>query len=213
MKTKALIPGEYYHIYNRGNNRENIFKEEKNYHYFMGLYDKYIVPIAETYAYCLLRNHFHFMVRIKDAPKDSQSLEDWLSYQLKTEDQTDKDWQSYISLQFRNFFSTYSKAINKAYQRTGSLFEKSFKRRLVSDDSYFKTLIVYIHQNPQKHGFVDDFRDWPFSSYQSLMSAKPTRLQRDGLFLWFGDESSFRNLHWPLITETDIANLAPEDIA
>ena len=61
-----LHPGQYYHIYNRGNNRENVFREERNYPYFLKLYAKYIEPIAETYAYCLLRNHFHFLVRIKD---------------------------------------------------------------------------------------------------------------------------------------------------
>jgi REP element-mobilizing transposase RayT len=71
-----LIPGVVYHIYNRGNNGESIFIEERNYDYFMKLYSKYISPKAETFAYCLLRNHFHFMVRIK-TENDCQSLEDW----------------------------------------------------------------------------------------------------------------------------------------
>jgi len=61
---KALQYGQYYHIFNRGNNRENIFIEGRNYHYFMKLYAKYVEPVAETFAYCLLRNHFHFLVRI-----------------------------------------------------------------------------------------------------------------------------------------------------
>ncbi len=54
-----LEPGKYYHIYNRGNNRENIFKEDRNYAYFLKLYVFHVGPIADTYAYCLLRNHFH----------------------------------------------------------------------------------------------------------------------------------------------------------
>ncbi len=67
MKTLSpLQPGVYYHIYNRGNNGENLFKEERNYTYFLTLYEKYITPIAFTYAYCLLINHFHILVRIKD---------------------------------------------------------------------------------------------------------------------------------------------------
>lgn len=64
------IPLEYgksYHIYNRGNNRENLFVEERNYRYFLGLYTKHIRPVADTFAYCLLRNHFHVAVRIKAA--------------------------------------------------------------------------------------------------------------------------------------------------
>jgi len=56
--------GEYYHIYNRGNNREDVFFEERNYRHFLSLYAKYILPNADTYAYCLLRNHFHLLVRI-----------------------------------------------------------------------------------------------------------------------------------------------------
>ena len=61
-----LLPSKYYHIYNRGNNGENIFMEERNYTHFMNLYSRYINPIADTFAYCLLRNHFHLAVRIKD---------------------------------------------------------------------------------------------------------------------------------------------------
>jgi len=70
MKPIPLQYGLYYHIYNRGNNRENIFLEERNYRYFLQLYLKYIEPIAWTFAYCLLRNHFHFLVRIKDLTGD-----------------------------------------------------------------------------------------------------------------------------------------------
>ena len=58
--------GKYYHIFTRGNNREDIFLEERNYRHFLQLYAKHIMPIADTYAYCLLRNHFHLLVRIKD---------------------------------------------------------------------------------------------------------------------------------------------------
>ena len=57
--------GEYYHIFNRGVIGENIFREERNYLYFLRLYGKYIEPIADTFAYCLLRNHLHLLVRIK----------------------------------------------------------------------------------------------------------------------------------------------------
>jgi len=66
-KLIPLQPGQYYHLYNRGNNRENIFREERNYTYFLRLYAKHIEPVAETYAYCLLRNHFHVLVKIRDA--------------------------------------------------------------------------------------------------------------------------------------------------
>lgn len=64
-----LESGKYYHIYNRGNNGENLFIAERNYAYFLNLYAKHIGPVAETFAYCLLRNHFHLLIRIKNDQK------------------------------------------------------------------------------------------------------------------------------------------------
>ena len=63
--TIPLQYGEYYHIYNRGNNRQDIFIEERNYRYFLQLYTKHVVPVVDTFAYCLMRNHFHFLLQIK----------------------------------------------------------------------------------------------------------------------------------------------------
>jgi putative transposase len=65
MSIKPLQYGQYYHIYNRGNNRENLFVEQRNYPYFLKQYTKHILPVAETFAYCLLPNHFHFAIRTR----------------------------------------------------------------------------------------------------------------------------------------------------
>ena len=69
----------YYHIYNRGNNRQNVFFEERNYRYFLQLYAKYIEPVADTYAYCLLPNHFHLLVRTKSVDEQEAAWEKTLS--------------------------------------------------------------------------------------------------------------------------------------
>ncbi len=74
--SEPLVPGMYYHIYNRGNNGENLFIEKRNYSYFLSLYEKHIIPVTDTHAYCLLRNHFHVAGRIK-------TEEEYLEY-LKT---------------------------------------------------------------------------------------------------------------------------------
>ena len=202
-----LLPGFYYHIYNRGNNRENIFIEERNYYYFLSLYTKYIEPVADTYAYALLRNHFHFLVRLKETSttQDCQSSKDWQSCK------TTKPSKS-ISRAFSNLFSTYTKAINKAYDRSGSLFEKPFHRKLIQDERYFTTLVAYIHRNPQLHGFVDDFREWPFSSYQAILSSKDTRIQRGTTLDWFGDRQVFLNLHLSGLDFSEISTWVEEDV-
>ena len=72
MKVQMLIPGQYFHVFNRGINGEDIFLEPQNYAYFLDLYQKYISPIAETYAYCLLVNHFHFLIRNQGREKPSR---------------------------------------------------------------------------------------------------------------------------------------------
>ena len=66
MYIQPLIEGEYFHIYNRGVNSENIFKEKRNYYYFLDQYFSYCSPVMETIAYALLKNHFHLLVQIKE---------------------------------------------------------------------------------------------------------------------------------------------------
>jgi len=168
-----LQPGRFYHIYNRGNNGENLFLEDRNYRYFLQLYIQHVHPVVETYAYCLLRNHFHLLVRIKDLT----GLEPKPPHQY-----------------FSNFFNAYTKSINKAYGRTGSLFERPFRRIEVMGAAYFRNVVAYIHRNPQHHGFVDDFREWPFSSYDVVLSEHATRLQRDVVLEWFGGPQEFMDL-------------------
>jgi len=183
-----LQHGQFYHIYNRGNNRQNIFGKERNYRYFLRLYAKHIEPAAETYTYCLLPNHFHFLVRIRDLTglkKPSQS--------------------------FSNLFNAYARAFNKAYDRTGSLFQRPFGRISVTSDAYFTWLIAYIHRNPQKHGLVADFCAWTYSSYHALLSTKPTRLQRDEVLAWFDGATGFQAFHRQDLSEQQIASLVADD--
>ncbi|MBU1661839.1 MAG: transposase [Chloroflexi bacterium] len=181
---EALQYEQYYHIYNRGNNRETLFRQERNYHYFMELYARHIYAVAETFAYCLLPNHFHFAVRIKSESDIAEVL-------LKRNPHKSLD----PGQNFGNLFNAYTKTINNAYGRTGSLFEKPFHRKPVTDDNYFRRLVLYIHRNPQKHGLIDDFRLWPFSSYASLFSDQPTRLIRDEVLAAFGDIETFIQQH------------------
>jgi REP element-mobilizing transposase RayT len=72
---KPLQYGTFYHIYSRGNNRENIFYEDRNYIYFLRLYTTYIEPVAQTFAYSLLRNHFHMIVYIKTIEEQAADVQ------------------------------------------------------------------------------------------------------------------------------------------
>jgi REP element-mobilizing transposase RayT len=183
----------FYHIYNRGTNRENIFLEERNYRHFLQLYARYIEPVAETYAYCLLRNHFHLLARMKEIA-DPKGLQRPLG-----------------SIAFSNLFNAYAKAVNKAYGRVGSLFQHPFGRVPVLTQPYLVQVVRYIHFNPQKHGLVSDFREWPYSSYHAHLSTQATHLLRDDVLGWFEGTKSFVTAHeWP-VDEKALAPLTPED--
>jgi putative transposase len=195
--------GTYYHIYNRGNNRENVFFEDRNYRYFLQLYAKYIEPVADTYSYCLLPNHFHFLVRIKSEEEIRETLRVLETLRVSTAPKP--------SQQFGNLFNAYTKAINRAYERTGSLFQNPFGRKRVDSDAYFVWLITYIHHNPQKHGMVDDFRAWTYSSFHAHGSDRSTRLKRDDVLAWFGGLEAFQAYHHRQITDHQVAPLVPDD--
>jgi REP element-mobilizing transposase RayT len=184
---EPIIYGNYYHIYNRGNNGIDVFLETENYYHFLRLYVKYIEPIAETFAWCLLKNHFHILVRIKE--KVEIKKED-LSYNT-----TEVPKIIDPSRQFSHFFNAYTQAINKRHNRTGSLFETTFERKLVTSEDYFQQLIYYIHNNPVHHGFVTKMSLYPWSSYETIISEKPTKLKRSEVLDIFGGIEDYLFFH------------------
>ncbi len=174
-----------YHIYNRANGNEKLFLNEEHYYLFLLKYGQYISPIVETLAYCLLPNHFHLMVKIKNYKSLSESL------RLSESDITPQ----LISKQFGNLFSSYTQSFNKKYERKGSLFIPRFKRKEVTDSSYFTKLVAYIHTNPVKHGLVKDPIDWMFSSYHAYTSLKKSNVQTDLLIEFFGSQDELVKFH------------------
>lgn len=145
MKLEPLKKGYSYHIYNRGNNSDLIFKNEDNYDYFLKLVNKYLTSYITLYAYCLLNNHYHLIVHIEDEG-------------------------SIVTQKLSNLFNAYAKAFNKAHKRTGSLFEKHFKRIKIRNEGYLKNLIMYTHTNAQHHNVVSNFETYPYSSYTSYIN-------------------------------------------
>ena len=188
--TPALQPETFYHIYNRGVNKIPIFVQRDNYPYFLKKYDKYITPIAETYAYCLLNNHFHFLIRTRSQEEILHKISAKPNSVLNP-----VSIERYISLQFSHLFNGYTQAFNKQQSRTGKLFELPFRRIEVTKDVYLSQLIYYIHANPQKHGLIEDFREWPYSSYYSHLSDRPTKLSRKEVITWFGKSKDYQDFH------------------
>ncbi len=206
---ESLEEGYFYHIYNRGINGEDIFKEERNYAFLFKKYATYIPPIADTYAYCLLKNHFHLLLRIK-------TKEEQLAYYEQYQSNIDLSFKPLNpSRQIGHLCNSYTKSINAhvslhSKQRTGGLFESPFKRKKVDSEAYFTQLIYYIQTNAQKHGFVEDFRDYPYSSYHSFLSKKATKLSRMEVLDWFGGEKFYKEFHASMQDLKEIEDLVIE---
>ncbi len=183
-----LLPSTYYHIFNHANGDEDLFREPENYRYFLQQYYKYINRIGDTYAYCLMPNHFHLLVRIKAAEELTTHLPGF-------ENLAGVAASNLLSKQFSNFFNSYSKAFNKKYERRGSLFLKNFKKKTIIQKDYLSSVILYIHLNPVKHGFTSGPADWKWSSYHNLHLDRPPFVTA-----LFENEENYFRMHEQRIT-------------
>ncbi|AKK73064.1 transposase [Chryseobacterium gallinarum] len=177
--TESFEYGYIYHIYTHANGKDLIFRENENYKYFLSKLLKYIIPVAEIYAYCLMPNHFHLLIRFKES---NQTLAE--------------DEHKYLMKQFSNLLNGYAKAYNKKYNRKGSLFLDYLKRKRVDDEKYLIKLFHYIHNNPVNHGFVKDINDWKYSSYHSYINlAKESKIERKQMMTYFDTINDFVEYH------------------
>jgi REP element-mobilizing transposase RayT len=178
----SLQEGNYLHIYNHANGRENLFREDKNYYFFLGRYDKYISPIAATLAYCLMPNHYHFLIRIEAAPQVC--------------DNSGSSANPDPSHGFKNLFQSYTKAYNKKYDRMGSLFNQRFKRKVISSDDGIRAVMRYIHLNPVLHGFCSTPDEWTFSSFNAYKSVRAnTKVKIEEGLSFFDNRKQFLLIH------------------
>ena len=145
--------GQYYHIYNRGVNRQPIFFADRNWVFFLRrLREYFTADQADLISYCLMPNHYHLIV------------------QVKIDDFSHKVMQP--------FSTSFTKAINQEQERTGPLFQGRFKGKLIENDIYLLHLSRYIHLNPVQAGLVDQPADWEFSSYRDYVGMRNGRLPK-----------------------------------
>lgn len=139
---------QYYHVYNRGNNRENIFIEHKNYIYFLNKVKTAFDKKIELVSYCLMPNHYHILVFVLEKGALEKAMQ-----QVST---------------------GYTRAIKIAYNRTGHLFQGRFKNKLIPNNQYLLHLSRYILRNPLRAGLVDRIEDWKYSSFsETIIKSEP----------------------------------------
>jgi len=179
INTESFEFDSVYHIFSHVNGKELIFREETNYQFFLKQLDKYILPIADIYSYCLLPNHFHLLLRFKNF--EGVNIDEEHKYLMK---------------RFGDFLNSYAKAFNKMYERRGALFLNAVKRKKVTDEKYLMKVLHYIHNNPVNHGFVNKIDEWKHSSYISYLNPeKESKLERMEIMQYFDSLNVFRNYH------------------
>ena len=167
-KRPEYLPGHYYHFYNRGAHRVSIFREEDNYLFVLRKTKEYCRSLALTpIAYCLMPNHYHFLIR--------------------------QDGENRAGLLPQRVFNSYSKAYNKRYEHSGTLFEGNYRVILVENEAHLLHLCRYIHANPVKHGLVTDLAEWPYSNYLEWIGERNGALvDRDFVRKYFASPQSYQ---------------------
>ena len=181
-----------YHIYNQGNNKENIFYSKDNYLYFLERIRKYLLPHCDIIAWCLMPNHFHLMVYVNTENVDlfNDSCSTTLSC-TTTKSTKYRDLNNSIGV----MLTSYTKAVNKQQKRSGSLFRQHTKAECItkiqdSNPSFFGNQMAiypaeyeypqicfnYIHNNPVSARLVKKPEDWEFSSYRDYCGLRNGKL-------------------------------------
>lgn len=175
-----LAPLAYFHLYNRSNDNEVIFKAPENYGFFLKKYRHFLDDSLKTLAYCLMPTHFHCLVYVKTNE----------IVQLKQN--------------IGRMLSSYTKAINKRYKRYGSLFQQHSKAKHVDNERYLLQLALYIHQNPLRARLVTRQEDWIFSSYRDYVGLRAGTLPKQQLILnHFKNREAFQKFSEQILDSID----------
>ena len=195
-----LVPGKSYHIFSRAIGSEQLFKEERNFAFFLQRIQKYILPVTDIFAYCLLPNHFHSLMRIKKIDVIKKHYEEMKPGKTFIPDGTSE----FIMERFSNFLNSYTKSFNKAYRRKGALFIDYLRRVEIETEAQFTNTVFYIHKNSVHHCLCKKVSDWPWSSYLLLLNTHNTWLLRDEVMKTFNGREKFLEHHQQTISPKEL---------
>jgi putative transposase len=169
-----FLPNQYYHFYNRGNNRQIVFFERDNYVYFLKGIKRYLSRKVEIIAYCLMPTHYHILGMI---PEKTSEV-------FKT---------SEVSHAMMQLGVSYTKAINKRFNRVGALFQGQFQGKPIKTYMHLLTLCAYIHANPVKDGLAPSPEMWHFSNYLEWVGMREgTLVNREFIGENFGTSEEYK---------------------
>ena len=182
-----------YHVFNRTNNKEILFRDEEDHLQFLHSYNRFLNGYLTTYAWALLPNHFHFVISVADELAIRQLLRklptDTLTHMEKHFLLRKIEITDLIRMQWARLFISYSRYFNQKYGRQGNLFFRSFKRKTIADYQQLRNTIVYVHLNPLKHAITPKWQTYKWSSWRTITARKHTPVPLDlGAVLKLFDE-------------------------
>ena len=206
--TTPILGGSYYHIFNRGANRQLIFYNADNYNYFLKLLKELLADYMHFFAYCLLPNHFHLVVKVSDEIYQLEKENRSLSTQNRGNGSLKKitneeEIGKIVVRQLKRLFITYAMAINKQENRVGNLFDPKYKRLEITKQDYLEYVIFYTHYNPEKHGLTDNFKKYKYSSFKAIKTESKTNIDRSFVLELYGGRDEFLNYHNVMHDERD----------
>jgi putative transposase len=190
---------KFYHIYSKAVGEDLLFRTDENMRFFLQKYSTYTSNYFDTYSYNLLDNHFHLLIKCVSEDTLVSSLAKYDFGSLKKHQQNfllkKINYDQELEFQFKDLLISYSQAFNKLFSRSGPLFANPFRRILVKDEAHFTNLIIYIHANTLKHKIFQNFQNYKWSSYQSIISNSVSLLKRTEVLDWFGGRENFIKTH------------------
>lgn len=149
-------PNYLYHVYNRGNNKRQLFFKRSHYFYFLLKIEKEILPFCEILAYCLMPSHYHLLIEAKDY-EITEGFQTYLS---------DNEIFHPLTRKIGTLQRSFSRSLNQEKNEFGSRFQQKAKAKLLNmHDHYPLICFHYIHQNPIRAKLVKKLEHWEFSSY------------------------------------------------
>jgi putative transposase len=192
---------QHYHLLFKSNDGILLFRNDEDRTCFLEKFSQFTRSIFNYQAYCMLDNHVHFIISVKENTLLQQSIagindgKKTVAMKKFLGDPVNELFtDELIERQINSFMVSYANSYNKTYKRNGGLFQSPFRRSTINEDAHLQQAIIYVHANAQKHGLIKDYRLYAYSSYNEILSGK-SFVNVDDVINFFGGTKQFIDLH------------------
>ncbi|GAB2836479.1 transposase [Ferruginibacter profundus] len=197
-----FVAGNHYHLVFKSIDGVLLFRDENDHTIFLERFQKFTAIAFYNWAYCLLNNHVHFIVKVKpleniviaisktDQTKQTVAMKELLAVQDKPE-----TLDAMIERQVNSFMVSYANYTKNKYHHKGGLFQKPFKRIAIDSDAHLQMAIIYVHANVAKHKVFDNYKKYVHSSYTAIITNNNFYCASASVVQFFGGVEKFILLH------------------